>query len=111
MANPKFGFLPALCPLRLCGKTSGKRDGTVFFPPLPAKIPSKNINLFQPKTLNHQLIMPSEAQIAANRLNAQKSTGISPLNTSLHSRRFAIRGLTGHFSPEQTRFQTAFNQY
>jgi hypothetical protein len=78
-----------LCSLCLCGQSesSEKRDGTVFFPLIPAKIPSKNL-------------MSSPAQIAANRLNTRKSSGISPLNTSLYSRRFAfISGLRRPFFP------------
>jgi len=39
---------------RLMSKSSLKRDGTVFFPPFPAKIPSRRFNYSQRSTKNQQ---------------------------------------------------------
>jgi hypothetical protein len=59
--------------------------------------------------------------VVANRLNAQKSTGIGPqipafIRVNLRGEVVVrptfgpLRGLTARFSPEQTQFETAINQ-
>jgi hypothetical protein len=49
-------------------KTSPKRDGTIFFPLTPAKIPSKNTNFSQLKTLNHQQTIANPQLSSPNRI-------------------------------------------